>query len=90
MDASFRGRVEDERADLLAELHGVAADAWRKVRGHLDADAYTPFEVAKVAGIATTNVARIAAAMPAPSQIEDDDAPLTEAEVAQARRLVAG
>ena len=90
MDADFRERVDLERELLLAELHGVASRAWAKVGGHVDADAYTPWELARVAGIAATNVARIAAAMPAPSQLEADDAPLTEAERLQVARMVSG
>ena len=90
MDEGFRQRVGLAREQLLAELVGVAAEAWGQVRAHMAAGAYTPFEVAKVAGIATTNFARVSAAMPLPTAAEVADAPLTDAELAQVARMVSG
>ena len=87
MSQKFRERIEAEREQLLEELVGVAAEGWRQVRVLMADGAFRPFELAKVAGIATTNAARLSLAMP-PAPAEEGDAPLTEAEIERARSML--
>lgn len=90
-EPDFYVRVESQRATLLDVLAKVATAAWAQSFDALAAGEYSPSEAAKVAGIASTNYARIVSTLPAqPLATVDEQEPVTDQEIREVQRMVQG